>query len=50
MRPGGKIEINGEIFDAVAMNGKFINEETKIIVKKFENSQLYIEIDGNLFV
>lgn len=44
MRPGGKIEINGEIFDAVAMNGKFINEETKIIVKKFENSQLYIEI------
>lgn len=44
MRPGGKIEINGEIFDAVAMNGKFINEETKIIVKKFENSQLYVEI------
>ena len=42
MRPGGKIEIDGEIFDAVSINGNFINEGTPIIVKKFENSQLYV--------
>lgn len=42
MRPGGKIEINGEIFDAVVLNGDFIEEGTPINVKKFENSQLYV--------
>lgn len=42
MRPGGKVEINGEIFDAVVLNGNFIEEGTPIIVKKFENSQLYV--------
>lgn len=43
MHPGGKIEINEEIFDAIAMNSKFIDAGSKVIVKKFENSQLYVE-------
>ena len=44
LRPGGKIEINGILYDAVAINGEFIDEGTEIIVEKFENSQLYVKI------
>ncbi len=42
MRPGGKITIDGETFDAVALNGSFIEEGSCIKVEKFENSQLYV--------
>ena len=42
MRPGGKITIDGETFDAVAINGSFIEEGCSIKVEKFENSQLYV--------
>ena len=44
LRPGGKIEINGQLYDAVAINGEFIDEGTAIVVEKFENSQLYVKI------
>ena len=43
LRYGGKIEIEGSIFEAVAMGGNYINKGTKIIVRKFENTQLYVE-------
>ena len=43
LRPSGKVNIDGSTFDAVAISGKFINEGTKIIVRKFENTQLYVE-------
>ena len=42
LRPGGKIEIEGEIFDAIAING-FIDKNEKIIVIKIEATQLYVE-------
>lgn len=42
LRPGGKIEINEEILDAVALNGDFIEEGTIVMVKRFENTQLYV--------
>lgn len=42
MRPGGKIEIDGNVLDAVALNGRFIEEGVTIKVAKFENSQLYV--------
>ena len=42
LHPGGKIEIKEEILDAVALNGDFIEEGTIVIVKRFENTQLYV--------
>ncbi len=42
MRPGGKIEIDGNVFDAVTLNGGFIEEGVTVKVAKFENSQLYV--------
>ncbi len=41
MRPAGKIEIDGEILDAVAMQG-FIYAGTKVKVMKYENAQVYV--------
>lgn len=41
LRPSGKIDINGEIFDAVAETG-FIQKGENIMVTKFETGQLYV--------
>ena len=42
LRPGGKVLIDGEVFDAVAENG-FIDKDEKIIVIKIESAQLYVD-------
>lgn len=41
MRPAGKIEIDGEAYDAVSQTG-FIDAGTDVIVCKYENAQLYV--------
>ena len=41
MRPAGKIEINGEVLDAVAMQG-FIHAGSRVRVMKYENAQVYV--------
>lgn len=41
MRPGGKIMIQDQEFDAVSERG-FIAEGTFVIVTRFENAQLYV--------
>lgn len=41
MRPSGKIMIDGEEYDAVALRG-FIEEGRPVKVVKFENAQLYV--------
>jgi membrane-bound serine protease (ClpP class) len=42
LRPGGKVLIEGEVFDAVANTG-FIDKDVKIIVTKVEATQLYVD-------
>ncbi len=42
LRPGGKVLIEGEIFDAIAYDG-FIEKDIKIVVSKVEATQLYVE-------
>jgi membrane-bound serine protease (ClpP class) len=42
LRPGGKVFIEGEVFDAVANSG-FIDKDVKIIVTKVETTQLYVD-------
>lgn len=41
MRPAGKVEINGEILDAVATRG-FIHAGARVRVMKYENAQIYV--------
>ncbi|MDD4224810.1 MAG: NfeD family protein [Mariniphaga sp.] len=42
LRPGGKVLIDGEIYDAVAETG-FIDRGEEIVVRKVEAAQLYVE-------
>jgi len=42
LRPGGKVFIGDEVFDAVANNG-FIDKDIKIVVTKVEATQLYVD-------
>jgi membrane-bound serine protease (ClpP class) len=42
LRPGGKVIIDGDVYDAVAENG-FIEKDEKIKVTKVEATQLYVE-------
>jgi membrane-bound serine protease (ClpP class) len=44
LRPGGKINIEGEVYDAIAVTG-FIDKDEKIVVSKVEATQLYVELD-----
>ena len=41
MRPAGKVEINGEVLDAVATRG-FIHAGARVRVMKYENAQIYV--------
>lgn len=41
MRPAGKVEINGEVLDAVATRG-FIHAGARVRVIKYENAQIYV--------
>ena len=42
LRPGGKVLVEGEVFDAVAISG-FIDKDVKIVVAKVEATQLYVD-------
>lgn len=41
MRPAGKINIDGDEFDAVSLSG-YVDAHTKIKAERFENAQLYV--------
>ena len=43
LRPSGKINIDGQIFDAMAVSG-MIEKGTNIVVTKVEAAQLYVEV------
>ena len=42
MRPVGKVEIDGDVYDATSINGLIDKGETVVVVR-FENAQLFIE-------
>lgn len=42
LRPSGKVEINGEIYDAKAEYG-FIQKDTRVKVIRYETGQIYVE-------
>ena len=45
LRPGGKVQIDGETYDAVSTHG-FIEAGTTLKVVRFENAQLYVKPRG----
>ena len=42
LRPAGKVEIGGEIFDAVSLLGDYIEKGSEVTVKKYQAGQLYV--------
>ena len=47
LRPGGKILVEDEVYDAIAASG-FIDKDEEIVVIKVEATQLYVEKQENL--
>ena len=47
LRPGGKILIEGEMYDAIAASG-FIDKDEEIVVIKIEATQVYVEKKENM--
>ena len=43
LRPGGKIIIEDEVYDAVAETG-FIDKDEKVVVTRLESVQLFVEL------
>jgi membrane-bound serine protease (ClpP class) len=41
LRPSGRVNVNGVYYDAISMQG-FIEEGDEVVVKRFENFQLYV--------
>ena len=46
LRPGGKIRIDGELYDAVAEQGDYIPKNTSVRVVKYQTGQLYVVKTG----
>ncbi|HEX2935133.1 MAG TPA: NfeD family protein, partial [Bacteroidales bacterium] len=42
LRPSGKVEIEGDIYDSISETG-YINQGEKVIVVRYETGQLYVE-------
>ena len=42
LRPSGKVDIDGTIYDGVSLSG-FIEKGTKVTIVHFENAQVYVE-------
>lgn len=41
LHPSGRVEVNGELYDAISLKG-FIEKGNSIIVKRYENFQVYV--------
>lgn len=42
LRPGGKVMIEGETYDAVSLLGEYITKGTPVEVKKYQSGQIYV--------
>lgn len=46
LRPAGKVEVEGEIYDAISLWGGYIMKGTSVSVKKYQSGQIYVEKIG----
>lgn len=42
MSPSGKVEAEGDVYDAVSLHGRFIDAHTPVRIEKYENGRLYV--------
>lgn len=42
LRPSGRVRIDDDVYDAVSLNGTFIDKDTTVRVVKYETGQLYV--------
>ena len=47
LRPLGKVEMDGQSFDAEAISGDFIKTDQKVIVSDLRNTRLLVEVANN---
>lgn len=41
LRPSGRVYVEGEYYDAISLKG-FVDKDEEVVVKRYENSQLYV--------
>ena len=46
LRPAGKVEVEGEVYDAVSNNGDYIEKDAGVRIIKHQAGQLYVEQDN----
>ncbi len=42
MAPSGKVLVNGDVYDAIALYGQYIDNNTPVTILRHENNQLYV--------
>ena len=47
LRPSGKVEVDGEVYDAVSSLGDYIVKGMAVIVVKYQGGQIYVEATGS---
>ena len=43
LRPSGKVKVDGKVYDAVSVNGEFIEKGIQVIIVRYETGQVYVE-------
>ena len=42
LRPAGKVIVDNKIYDAIALNGKYITKNSEVEVKEYHSGQIYV--------
>jgi len=42
LRPAGKVEVDGEVYDAVSLLGDYIEKGNRVTIKKYQAGQVYV--------
>lgn len=43
LRPVGKVEVDGKIYDAVSLSGDYIEKGNQVVIRKYQTGQVYVE-------
>ena len=43
LRPSGKVKVDSKVYDAVSVNGEFIEKDIQVIIVRYETGQVYVE-------
>ena len=43
LRPGGKVAVEGAVYEAASIDGTFVDRGARVVVKRCEGGVLYVE-------